>query len=138
MRSNRWENKMKRDMDLARTILEQVEEQAQGHSRINLDIQGRSDDEIAYHIMLLNQAGFLDAVDVSSTAGMAWIPRQLTWGGHEFLDAIRNDTVWNKVKEEAKRHGGAGPFESIKRVAREFAGAGVSCWSENAEPWCGP
>ncbi|MGH0418786.1 MULTISPECIES: DUF2513 domain-containing protein [Bacillus cereus group] len=22
----------------------------------------------------------------------------LTWEGHEFLDAIKNDTVWNNVK----------------------------------------
>ncbi|EOV9525803.1 DUF2513 domain-containing protein [Bacillus cytotoxicus] len=30
--------------------------------------------------------------------GTGWIYSSLTWEGHEFLDAIKNDTVWNNVK----------------------------------------
>lgn len=26
----------------------------------------------------------------------------LTWNGHQFLDNVRNDTVWNAVKEKSK------------------------------------
>ena len=29
----------------------------------------------------------------------------LTWNGHQFLDNVRNDTVWNAVKEKAKQYG---------------------------------
>jgi hypothetical protein len=25
-------------------------------------------------------------------------PRRLTWHGHEFIDAARNDTTWNRTK----------------------------------------
>lgn len=30
----------------------------------------------------------------------------LTWKGHEFLDNIRDNTVWNAVKEKASKFGG--------------------------------
>ena len=29
----------------------------------------------------------------------------LTWNGHAFLDNIRNDTIWNAVKEKSKKIG---------------------------------
>ena len=29
----------------------------------------------------------------------------LTWNGYQFLDNVRNDTVWNAVKEKAKQYG---------------------------------
>src|SRR5262245_38120038 len=97
---------MKRDMDLARTILEQVEEKSEGTGDVALDIPGRTQREISYHVMLLNQAGLLDAIDVSnSETGLYWLAVSLTYQGHEFLDAIRNDTVWNKVKQTVKEKG---------------------------------
>ena len=42
-------------------------------------------------------------------------------GRHEFLDAIRNDTVWNKVKATVKEKGGAIPFEVLKLLAIQAA-----------------
>ena len=112
---------MKRDMDLARKILEQVEEKSKGVGVVNLDIPNYPPDEVSYNVMLLAQAGLLKANDCTSSMGLLWIPRTLTWTGHEFLDAIRNDTVWNKVKETAKEKGGAITFEAIKALAAHLA-----------------
>lgn len=28
--------------------------------------------------------------------------RRMTWKGHEFLDAVRHETVWNELKKQAK------------------------------------
>jgi hypothetical protein len=115
---------MNRDMDLARQILEQVEEKSQGLGAVHLDLPGRVQKEISYHVMLLNQAGLLKATDVSnSETGLAWLPISLTYQGHEFLDAIRNDTVWKKVKETVKEKGGSIPFEILKALALKFAGS---------------
>ena len=41
----------------------------------------------------------------------------LTWQGHEFIDAIKNETVWNKVKGEAGKRGVDLSFETIKAIA---------------------
>ena len=52
---------MKRDMDLCRTILFEVEKFPFRTDWINLKIDGYSKAEIAYHVMILNQAGLIDA-----------------------------------------------------------------------------
>lgn len=42
---------------------------------------------------------------------------RLTWTGHEFLDAIRSDTVWNKTKQTFSSKGLDMTFDLIKTVA---------------------
>lgn len=42
-------------------------------------------------------------------------------GGHEFLDSIRNEGIWNKVKDVVKSKGleiGSVPLEVLKEYAK--------------------
>jgi Hypothetical protein (DUF2513) len=112
---------MRRDMDLARQILQQVEEKASGQGLVKLDIPEHSEEDVSYHVMLLKEAGLMLASDDSSMGHFKWDAQRLTWQGHEFLDAIKNDTVWNKVKETVKEKGGAIPFEFLKALALHIA-----------------
>ncbi|WP_294124221.1 DUF2513 domain-containing protein [Sphingomonas sp.] len=114
---------MKRDMDLCRKIMEQVEEKSNGLSPIDIEIEGYARAEVSYQIMIMNEGGYLTAADASTRAGLHWMARRLTWQGHEFLDAVRNDTVWIKVKETVKEKGGTIPFEVLKALAIKFAGS---------------
>ena len=41
----------------------------------------------------------------------------LTWDGHEFLDAIRNEGTWNKIKAFVKEKSASLSFDVIKAVA---------------------
>jgi hypothetical protein len=41
----------------------------------------------------------------------------LTWQGHEFLERIKRDTVWNKVKELAMNKGIDLSIEVIKSLS---------------------
>ena len=52
---------MKRDMDLIREILFELEKQGGSGSWMKVAIEGRSEDEINYHLLLLKDAGFLEA-----------------------------------------------------------------------------
>ena len=91
---------MKRDMDLARTILfaiEQNEDDPLGW--IELNIPDRSAEEVAYHVMILAEAGLIEAQDLSTMGGFDYKPKRLTWQGHEFLDAARSDTLWERAKK---------------------------------------
>ena len=45
----------------------------------------------------------------------------LTWEGHDFLDAIRSDTVWNKTKTLLKEKTLGMSFNIIKKIAINFA-----------------
>lgn len=108
---------MKRDFDLVREILIAVEaREGDPRKTMPVEIPGRSQDEISYHVKLLWDEGLLDAVDFSHSTAFVIEPQRLTWRGHEFLDAARNDTVWNKVKEIVKQKGGSIPFDVLQTL----------------------
>lgn len=95
---------MKRDMDLARLILLKIEQTADDPRLwINMEIPDYTTAEVSYHVMILNEAGLIEADDLSTRGrgNSDWRPKRLTWNGHEFLDAARNDSIWNKAKEKA-------------------------------------
>lgn len=99
---------MKRDPDLVRDILLAVEANDDvPMGWMNLEIEGRNQQELAYHVQILHEAGLLVAQDLSSIGSYDWRPRRLTAEGHDFLDAARSDTVWQEAK---KRLGDVGGF----------------------------
>jgi hypothetical protein len=80
---------MKRDLKLCGQILAEVEKQPT-LSLTPVGIEGRQVDEIDFHVMLLKEAGFVDAEQVRASAGEPnWHVRRLTWAGCEFLERER-------------------------------------------------
>lgn len=108
---------MTRDLELARRILLAVEAHQEPVDNIELQFDGEDPERVSYHVKLLAQAGLIDAEDTSSMGHFEWTPASLTWQGHEFLDAIRNESVWRTTKDIAADKGGALPFEVIKAIA---------------------
>ena len=105
---------MKLDTDLVRQILLMVEEFPFDGSFHDVEIEGRTEDEISYHVMLLDEAGLLEAVDLSTLSGVCWKPNRLTYDGHQFLDAARSDTVWQKAKTWTTKATGTLTLEGLK------------------------
>lgn len=105
---------MKRDMDLIRQLLIEMESRSCGRQSVALE--GRTEEEVSYHVKLLAEAGLIEAANASTRAGLNWIPVSLTWDGHEFLDAARDDTRWNSAKATVKEKAGAVTFEVLKQV----------------------
>lgn len=114
---------MKRDMDLVRSILLAMENGATGE----FVIEGYDAQTVGHHVLLMSQAGLVLAEDDTcfgqevTTA----IAMDMTWQGHEALDAWRNDTVWAKTKERAAQVGGVGVgimVEIAKGVLRQQLG----------------
>jgi hypothetical protein len=101
---------VQRNMDLARDILRAIAQNPQMNgvrdffieSPEDLSVTGYSLEEVAHCLMLLDDAGFINA----SANGL--IVRRLTWDGFEFLDNIKSDSVWEKVKDQARSVGGVG------------------------------
>ena len=99
---------MKLDKDLVREILLAIE--ASDHDPggwMNLDVAGHSLQEISYHVQLLDEAGFLQANGLHTNRGHAWLPKRLTYQGHEFLDTVRDGEIWQLTKETAAKAGAA-------------------------------
>jgi hypothetical protein len=92
---------MQRDMELIRKLLLAVEQHEHGFAPREITIDGYSDEQVGYHSWLLNDAGLAEAIDVTnrgSDSPEAMI-RHLTWAGHEFLDAAKDDTTWQRAKQ---------------------------------------
>lgn len=100
---------MKRDMDLVRKLLLQIEERTDTRFRADIaaGASGEEVERLAYHIDMLISAGFLSGSPCHSSSGYEWLDLQLTWMGHEFLDTLRDPTVWERAKGAAERAGGA-------------------------------
>lgn len=55
--------------------------------------------DIAYTLYLLNEAGYIDCNIIEANGGIVDIfVYRLTYSGHEFLDTIKADNVWKKIK----------------------------------------
>jgi hypothetical protein len=103
---------VQRDMDLIRTLLLRIDADPmcdgmhwllpdKSSDLGGLDISGHSFDEVAYHLNLLIEAGFLKGRPPIDPMSMPVLSR-LTWQGHEFLDDIRDESIWTKTKERLK------------------------------------
>jgi len=116
---------MKRDMDLIRTLLLQVEENPAHLSREAPHADGYSPEVIAEHAKLLIQAGLVDGTDASTRAGPMFLLHSLTWQGHEFLEVARNETIWKKGVAVVQEKGLGMGFDVLKAVLTKLAQAAI-------------
>jgi hypothetical protein len=93
---------MKRDMNLIRLLLLETEGEEP-----KPDLSGYTEDQRIYHSALLIEAGLIDGEIRTDGNGQpnGTVRIRLTWAGHEFLDAARNDTIWHKAGERIKKSG---------------------------------
>jgi len=119
---------MERNLNLFKDLLEYIEKNTKpgsGNSITSsqIEIPGYTPEQIVHHILLCQDVNFIESLD-SSTKGdsipFIFIDR-LTWGGHEFLDNIRNDTVMKKLKKTIAEKGGSFAFDIIIEMAKTIA-----------------
>lgn len=64
--------------------------------------------ELSYALELLIKEGYIDLAGKPNIYDGNILSARiigLTWQGHEFLDNVRNDTVWNAVKQKSIKIG---------------------------------
>jgi hypothetical protein len=105
---------MKRDMDLVRDILFELEKQDGSGSWMKVALEGRSENEINYHLLLLKDAGFMEAAVLQDGVRSIVQPLRLTWSGHEFLNAARSSKLWEGAKEFVLKTTGTLTLEGLK------------------------
>lgn len=92
---------MQRDMDLVRNILFTLEAKEHTGATIGLQIEGYTGENIAYHCKMMKENGLIDFYSEQRTGNgqlYCFTVGDLSWDGQDFLDKIRQDTVWNKTK----------------------------------------
>ena len=98
---------MKRDLELIRKMVLAIEDAPSGWAP-DLKFEGYSDAQVGYHAYLLIDAGLATGEDASIMGSEA--PEgsisNLTWAGHEFADAARDDTRWKTAMGTVREKGG--------------------------------
>ena len=109
---------MKRDLNLVREILLWATAQEAAGLDGNPSLPGYTEDEIAHHVHLMWQARLVDALDITTnnSAGPSALLTSVTWAGHDFIDAARDNTIWNKTKSKVLASGLSFTFELLKEV----------------------
>jgi hypothetical protein len=112
---------VKRDLELIRKLLFFFDEKP-GANHVQVPpIPGYDDLAIKYHLVLLHDAGYLRCEPVKSSTSdrvIYVLPFDLTWTGHEFLDKIRNQHIWDEVIADIKHKGlMSASVDVIKRLA---------------------
>lgn len=89
-----------------------------GHTYVTerdpMSIEGYHQDQIRYHLKIMEQAGYLyaDETEISHTIGSGREEKytintySISWQGHEFLGATRDEKRWIELKKGINKVGG--------------------------------
>lgn len=111
-------------MELIRKLLFYFEESITTEHDNLPKIEGYDADLIKYQIYLLHNSNLLNCeVLKSKTTGQViyLVPLNLSWKGSEFLEKVRSDTVWRKIKQAINSKGVAFSFSIIDQLASQYA-----------------
>lgn len=114
---------MKRDMDLVRSILLTIESQPDSKPIPFLQVEGYDSETVAYHCEIMYQNGLLlhfSGQKVGIGEYGFWEVSGITWEGYDYLDKIRDNTIWDKTKAAIKKKGLPLVIDTIKTVSTAF------------------
>jgi hypothetical protein len=113
---------MKRNWELIKRILEGIEGLELGDVLRAGDVEGFCPEEVSCHMLLLKEAGLIEAVCRGEGPGkkpecVAW---RLTWQGYELLDVLRSKSLWKRLKEYLGKAGVEVSFCAVKVLSEKF------------------
>ena len=109
---------MKRDMDLVREIMLQIEALPAGPP-VLYRVGEVEDLVLLNHLEMLIDAGLVRGKISRSqgSRGDVIVISTLSWEGHEWIDLVRDPRVWDEAKTTLQENGGALSFELTRAVA---------------------
>ncbi len=112
---------MKRDLDLIRKILFNVEDVPAGKTINCIDFGDAYDKATIFeHVKLLINAKYVDGKYVLHSSGGSFCINGLTWSGHDFVQASRNDTIWDAAKNKVKSIGESVAFDVFTELLKSI------------------
>lgn len=109
---------MKRDMDLVRNILLYMEDNIVPYIGHKDGFDTYCQDTVNNHLLIMLDGGLIMKT-VGSRPSDDGCPSEIacfemTWEGHEFLDAARNESFWSQAKAKVLEDTGGLGFETLK------------------------
>lgn len=104
-------------MNLIRLLLLEVEEEPP-----KPDLSKYSEMQQVYHAALLIEASLIKGEAISDAHGelKTAIMQRLTWAGHEFLDAARDEKGWKKVLAKVQKQGGGVTISILESLLKDY------------------
>jgi len=109
---------MKLDWDCVRELLIAAEALNNKEMVHPGTIKGWSEDVIIEHIKLLTEAGLVEGYPKTNPMFI----ERLTWNGHQLLAILRSQSLWERIKAEAKDRSLSLSFEIIRVLANKLIG----------------
>lgn len=113
---------MKRDLDLIRKMVLAIEDAPSAWAPAQLTFDGYSQVQIDYHSWLLVNAGL--ALGDDATTDDAECPAafllNLTWAGHEFAAACRDEHRWTNAMKTVGTKAGDVTFAVLSRLLADL------------------
>ncbi len=111
---------MKRDMQVIRKLILYLEEAEPGCDSDDIDLE-LDTDVLEYHMRLMDEAGLICITPMRGGV----IFNRMTWQGHDFADAARDDVVWKKTLRKVAETTKSVTFELLTHLlkgtlAKEF------------------
>ena len=116
---------MRRENELIRALMLHLET-ADRVVNSKHSVDGYTSDQVSYHLAQIVDSGLaVGAVQYSvgnpdPTIPIAVMVKRLTPSGHDFIESIRNDTVWKKVKSKSAEVGGDISIGLLKELGTLF------------------
>src|SRR5690606_6428567 len=81
-------------------------------------VEGVDEHVVARHVEMMHEAGLAVAqlARYEGYGAMRAVVERVTWEGHDFLAAARDQTVWNKARPQTVLKGGAFTFSVLKSL----------------------
>ena len=122
---------MTRNWEIIREILLRLESTNTPNAYVNANsFDGLPEQEVAYNMRLLSDAGCIEARIMDSSSGdgkiNAALALRLKNAGHDLLDTMRNESVWNKVKEKFTSSGIDMTIDLVVSVGKKIVEAMLS------------
>ncbi|MDP5241386.1 DUF2513 domain-containing protein [Uliginosibacterium sp. 31-16] len=116
---------MVRDWEIIRAILVRLENSKTPNVYLNANsFEEFPMQEVAYNMRLLSESGYIEAKILNSSSGSGEInvalAIRLTNSGHNLLDTIRSESIWQKVKDKFSTAGVDMTFDLVLSVGKKF------------------
>src|ERR1039457_4633514 len=83
-----------------------------------LILEGYDFREVQYHVGLLHEHALIRALKIGAIA--SYYPSGLTAIGHELADSIRDDVVWERIKQSCLKQTGSLTLQGIQVVTTAY------------------
>ena len=110
---------MKRDFDLLRALLLRMES-INKRSFDEDDLLDLCEDKnlLYLHLHLLVEAGYIKLHDhVSYSGGERFLISHITSSGYDYLDSVRNESVWTPIRKKIGEYGGSLALAIVRDLA---------------------